>query len=318
MKKLLLVLLVITLASFLFVGCLPGTTPAEGEGEGEGEGEVEVAITVEGEYTNASGETYVSCKNTEEESSVITVTFPTPVETDYIVQVAWKMETGAPPPAPEFVYIPNLLDPLSYATPNEDRTVWTLEGFPWSPYLCKPICLVAIVKHPCCPGEEVALKIVTVDCTPPKADLYLTFNDCGDPCEIVDECNLPVPGAYMEWTSRSSTDCDTTDCCDDDCSGLASWSMEVDPDDCEGPCDLVSGTTCPVEGALDCGCLLYPESGTSEVIIIRTLTDNVGNEATEELTIILDTDEVVSVNGIPVDMGVAVPIVDDACLPQPA
>jgi predicted small secreted protein len=38
MKKLLLVLLVVTLASFLLVGCT-GTTPAEGEGEGEGEAE---------------------------------------------------------------------------------------------------------------------------------------------------------------------------------------------------------------------------------------------------------------------------------------
>ncbi|HDK27457.1 MAG TPA: hypothetical protein ENG48_10290 [Candidatus Atribacteria bacterium] len=36
MKKLLLVLTVVVLASFLFVGCVP-TTPAEGEGEGEGE-----------------------------------------------------------------------------------------------------------------------------------------------------------------------------------------------------------------------------------------------------------------------------------------
>src|SRR5665648_105375 len=36
MKKLLLVLLVVALASFLFVGCTP-TVPAEGEGEGEGE-----------------------------------------------------------------------------------------------------------------------------------------------------------------------------------------------------------------------------------------------------------------------------------------
>jgi len=43
------------------------------------------------------------------------------------------------------------------------------------------------------------------------------------------------------------------------------------------------------------------------------MTDNVGNEATEELTVILDTDEVISVNGIPIDMGVTVPIIDDAC-----
>ncbi len=36
MKKILLVFLVVILASFLFIGCLP-TTPTEGEGEGESE-----------------------------------------------------------------------------------------------------------------------------------------------------------------------------------------------------------------------------------------------------------------------------------------
>ena len=45
MKKLLLVLLVVTLASFLFVGCLP-TTPTEGEGEGEGEAEPAVTVAI--------------------------------------------------------------------------------------------------------------------------------------------------------------------------------------------------------------------------------------------------------------------------------
>jgi len=41
MKKLLLVLLVVSLAVFIFVGCTPTTTPIEGEDEGEGEGEGE-------------------------------------------------------------------------------------------------------------------------------------------------------------------------------------------------------------------------------------------------------------------------------------
>ena len=47
MKKLLLVLLVVALASFLLVGCDTGTTPAEGEGEGEGEGEISRVVLVE-------------------------------------------------------------------------------------------------------------------------------------------------------------------------------------------------------------------------------------------------------------------------------
>ena len=310
MKKLLLVLLMITLASFLFAGCLP-VTPSEGEGEGEGEGEVEVAISIEDEYTDAGGVTYVAC------GSDVVVTFPAPVEIDYLAYVAVKIwDEGAE----EYKYYR-----MRSGTPDATRTVWTFEeyigifceakGEPngFCVEECEPICLVAMVKHPCCPGEEVALRIVSLDCTPPYADLYVTFYDCGDPCEDPDPCDLPVPGAYMEWTSRASDDCETTDCCGDDCSGLASWSMEVQPDECAGPCDLVSGTTCPVEGVLDCGCLPYPESGTSEVVIIRTMTDNVGNEVTEELSVILDTDEVISVNGTPVDMGVAVPIIDDAC-----
>jgi len=57
MKKLLLVLLVVALASFLFVGCLP-TTPAEGEGEGEGEGEPTVTVEI-GDSVVLNGKTYV-------------------------------------------------------------------------------------------------------------------------------------------------------------------------------------------------------------------------------------------------------------------
>jgi len=314
MKKLLLVLFMITLAAFLFAGCLP-VTPSEGEGEGEGEGEVEITITVEDEYTDAGGVTFVAC------GKDVTVALPTPVATDYVVYVAVKhyYEEAKVMPTGEYY------ECMEALTPNADRTVWTIEEYTGACSCtkdiiecieeCEPFCLVALVKHPCCPGEEVALRVVTLDCEPPYADLYVTFYDCGDPCEDPDPCDPPVPGAYAEWTSRIFDGCETTDCCGDDCSGLASWSIEVDPDACLGPCDLVSGTTCPVEGALDCGCLPYPESGTDEIIVVGTMTDNVGNEETGEFSIILDTDEVISVNGIPVTMGVAVPIEEGACEP---
>jgi len=310
MKKLLLVLLMITLASFLFAGCLP-VTPSEGEGEGEGEGEVEVAISIEDEYTDAGGVTYVAC------GSDVVVTFPAPVEIDYLAYVAVKYWNEA---TQEYEYWR-----MESGTPDATRTVWTFEeyigifceakGEPngFCVEECEPICLVAMVKHPCCPGEEVALRIVSLDCVPPYTDLYVTFYDCGDPCEDPDPCDPPVPGAYMEWTSRSFDGCDTTDCCGDDCSGLASWSMEVDPDECLGPCDLVSGLTCPVEGALNCGCLPYPASGTDEIVVVLTMTDNVGNGRMVELPIILDTDEVISVGGISVTMEEAVPIIADYC-----
>ena len=70
MKKLFLVLLVVALASFLFVGCLP-VTPAEGEGEGEGE--CEVTVEIDGAVV-VDGKTYVSGGN-----HTITVTFCAPV-----------------------------------------------------------------------------------------------------------------------------------------------------------------------------------------------------------------------------------------------
>jgi hypothetical protein len=54
MKKLLLILLVLGLTTFLIVGCNVAT-PAEGEGEGEGEGEEEVARVVLVELFNSSG-----------------------------------------------------------------------------------------------------------------------------------------------------------------------------------------------------------------------------------------------------------------------
>lgn len=50
-----------------------------------------------------------------------------------------------------------------------------------------------------------------------------------------------------------------------------------------------------------------------EVVIIRTMTDNVGNERVDELAVVLDTDEVFSIDGLPVTMGVDVPVIDIAC-----
>jgi len=83
MKKLLLVLLVVALVSFLLVGCFG--VPNGTEGEGEGEVEVEVTIAVENEYKSPSGVTYVPCVDK------VTITFPEPVDPDYVVYVARKI-----------------------------------------------------------------------------------------------------------------------------------------------------------------------------------------------------------------------------------
>jgi len=291
MKKLLLVLLVLAIASFLFVGCLP-VTPSEGEGEGEGEGEVEVAITFDKEYTNAGGVTFVPCGDT------VTVTFPSPVDIDYVAYIAikyWNDSTG------EYEYYR-----MESGEPDASRTVWTFAEYidtfcEWKSEPdfcadeCEPICLVALVKHPCCPGEEVALRIVSIDCTAPTLDLFVKFTDCDDPCDDPDPCLPEFEGVSMEWTSRTSDICDTEDCCDDTCSGVNGWSLVIDPDPCEGPCDTVTGTGCPVEGVIGCECLAYADTGEVCYSIEFSFEDNVGNAVESNWEICLDTDEVTAV-----------------------
>jgi len=285
MKKLLLVLLVVAIASFLFVGCLP-VTPSEGEGEGEGEGEVEAAITFDPEYTNASGVTFIPCEGT------VTVVTPA-VAVDYVVYVAIKMWDEADGTSYE------CMTPLS---PNADRTVWTLEDYnPGDCDVCEidecePLCVVALVKHPCCPGEEIALRIVSVDCTAPDFDLFVKFEDCDDPCDDPDPCVPEFEGVSMEWTSRTSDICETEDCCQDTCSGVNGWSLVIDPDLCEGPCDTITGVGCPIEGILGCECLAYaPDTSENACYEIEfSVEDNVGNDVTSTWTVCLDTDEVVS------------------------
>jgi len=294
MKKLLLVLLVIAITSFLFVGCLP-VTPSEGEGEGEGEGEV--LITFEKEYTSASGVTYIPC------DGLVTVTLPSPAAVDNVVYVAVKNDLG------NYQFMQTL-------EPNADRTVWTFEaeggpigcepmvkvnnsnGEPFCIYECEPICIVALVKHPCCPGEEVALRVVSFDCTAPTLDLFVKFTDCDDPCIEDDPCAEEFAGVSMEWSSRTSDICETEDCCDDTCSGVNGWSLVIDPDPCEGPCDTVTGTGCPVEGVIGCECLAYAPD-TSELACYYVdfyMDDNVGNAVESRWKICLDTDEVVYID----------------------
>jgi len=114
MKKLLLVLLVVTLASFLFVGCLP-TTPAEGEGEGEGEGEVAICPTVAvTSQVAVAGKNYIK-----EGKQTITVTFAVPTEpvsvfVGELLTTAKTNPVGVPDKAVEVIMYP-----------NADKTVYT-------------------------------------------------------------------------------------------------------------------------------------------------------------------------------------------------
>ena len=321
MKKLLLVLAVVAMASFLLVGCIPGLTPDPDPDPDPDPGPVEATMTWGSEYTNPAGETFIRCFD-----DIITVTTPTPVETDYVVYVAVKDYFGVK------VSIPNGDDPegeqytcMVALEPDVTRTIWTLDyteatgdkpdfickGSCCEPLEgeCEPMCVVALLKHPCCPGEEIALRVVSADCTPPTADLFVTFYDCIDECDP-EEC--AVPGAYATWTSRTTGDCETTDCCEDDCSGVAGWTLVVEPDPCAEPCNQLDGG-CPIDDTLPCGCLVYPDTGTKDVVVAWSLVDNVGNEEEGTVTIELDTDEVTKVDDYEVEMGVEFPMAYGNC-----
>jgi len=257
MKKLLLVLMVVAMASFLFVGCLPGTTTPPPE-EPPVEPPVEPTITVVVEDEHVDVKTYIRAAKLD-----VTVTFTEAVAEDYGVYI--KTESSA----------------IGTAATSFDtaRKVWTFKDFDFTGFDkgCQEICIIVEVKHPCCPGEEVYYKIVTVDSVAPLVDLILTFKDCGAVCDL---------GAYFEF--KTEVICDP--CCIEVCSEFASWSIE-DTALCD-PCPSVTGTSCPVEGTFACGCLLY--AANIDYKLKFTMTDNVGNAFTDTWTITVDTDSVVS------------------------
>jgi len=262
MKKLLLVLLVVAMAAFLFVGCLPTTPPAEGEGEGEGE--AEVTVEIDGAVV-VDGKTYVSC-----DDHTITVTFPAPV------------------PGYVGVSITDCSGDYSKGTdvvmfPDADRKVWTGSGLFGD---TEPCCAsyVQVTSGECL--AEVCIEFpVIVDCCPPVAlvDIDVDNCDCED-CEIT-------------FSSDVLTDiCDPdVECCGDDCSGIAGWSVVLydgypfdeccDPSICEEPIGSCSGTECPILCTTEC-----LDAGTYWAVI--TLVDNVGLETVyyAEITVSGGTD----------------------------
>ena len=266
MKKLLLVLFVVILASFLFTGCIP-VTP--GEGEGEGEGECEVTVEIDGAVV-VDDKTYIA-----RGTHTITVTFCAPVVgwvSGYITYCSGdyskenKVENGT-----EVIFFP-----------NEDRTVWTGSGSFSDSF--SPCCAsyVEIYAGEC--EEEACIWFpIIVDSEYPYSLIEVEVEDC--------EC----AGCTISFESYAFTpDCeDLVTLCDDNCSGLASWSILLydgepfdeccDPSICEEPIGSCSGTSCPIECVTDC-----LTAGTYYAVV--TLVDAVGNETVYYAKIVLSGD----------------------------
>ena len=250
MKKLLLVLLVVTLASFLFVGCLP-VTPAEGEGEGEGEGEAGICPTVAvTSQVAVGGKNYI--KGGEQ---TITVTFAVPTEPVSVF-------VGGLLKAPDLTPV----EVVMYA--DATKTVYT--GTYDFGSVNEQECGEAYIYVETCDTCDYCKYPYTVDTLPPTAKIEI----CSDGCDC--------EGCELSFTSTSGTECDvTTENCDDACSGFASWSIDiydVYPFDtcCDVPCETPIASdsgVCPIDFTTAC----LTEVSTP-VFAVITLVDNVGND----------------------------------------
>jgi hypothetical protein len=189
--------------------------------------------------------------------------------------------------------------------PNEDKTVWTGSGkfgcyyennsFDARPalYQCSPCCAsyVEVSAGECSPDTCISLPVI-VDCDLPYAKIEVTSEEC--------ECG----GCAVTFDSETIEEtCGDTECCGDDCSGLAGWSIALydeDPFDicCETPCTepifTCSGTSCPIECTTEC-LEAHPDGGTNEnapdwYYVVISLVDEVGNEGKYYARFRLETD----------------------------
>jgi len=264
MKKLLLVLMVVALAAFLLVGCVP-VTPGEGE---EGEPEICPAITIAGSYTDpVSGKTYVKGPVDDPLEVVVTFAQPTAGVSIYLVGGAWLLPYGGVELKDKSIGLFDIQ--LSYSVSADGKTYTA--SIPW--YIpmwdCEPI-MIKVVS--CDEGCECTESFI-LDWTPPEAVIELCIGDCS------------CAGCNLSFTSTTTEACEDIVNCADDCSGFGSWDVSIyasEPFDdcCDVPCvsplDSGSGTACPVDFTTDClaNSVLDPD-GTAYVVV--TLIDNVGN-----------------------------------------
>ena len=272
MKKLLFVLLIVALASYLFVGCLP-VTPDDG-GEGEGEDEVVEGVTVAiADSAKVGDYTYVSAG-----SHDITVTFPTPV--------AGLVSASISPCSGDYTkdFIANGSSVVLF--PDATRKIWTGSGtFTASASDCCAS-YVEVNSGECSEVVCIAFPVI-VDGEAPEATVEICLVDCECAgCEIV----------FSSHTNEEECLPDEV-ICGDDCSGLASWAIDIYdryPFDecCEVPCyepiESDSGL-CPIDFTTTCLADLVADDFDTFYAVV-TLVDNVGNDRRFGATITFNPD----------------------------
>ena len=267
MKKLLLVLMVVALASFLFVGCLP-VTPAEGEGEGEGEAEICPTVAVTSQVAVA-GKTYIKAG-----SQTITVTF-------------------AVPTVPVSVYIGAALkdNPVGVPSTADEVVLYTADGG-------LTYTGTVLFAGDC---DEAYIYVLTCDtCAPCKYPYTVDGKAPTDWIKITSKaCICEGFAVTFKTNAIAATVCAVaTDCCGyKECSGLTSWTIDIydrDPVDqcclatCWTPIDTCSGTACPIDCTTMC-LLTYAGGADKTYYAIVTLADAVGNKTNYYVTLVVSS-----------------------------
>jgi hypothetical protein len=268
MKKLLLVLLVVALASFLFVGCIP-SVPDGGEGE---EGEAEICPTVAVTTQVAVGtKTYIKGG-----AQTITVTFAVPTEPISVYVGKACNEKALPDGVPD-----DSLEVIMYTTDN--LTYTGTFTFSKAVDCCEGIIYV-VTCNTCAPCKESFI----IDNEGPASQITITSSAC-----VCAGCNL------IFKTPASSTVCGvTTACCGDYCSGFGSYAIDLYASDpfnlcCDIPC-ITPAYSCPGGVACPVDCTIACVTGTTTTTdkkywMVATLLDKVGNKTRYYATIELDS-----------------------------
>ena len=291
MKKLLLVLMVVAMASFLLVGCFPGVVD-DGD-DTNGDDDVVVTTTVEiADSVVLDGKTYVAAGTHE-----ITVTFAAPIAGNVLVGITGCSGDYKAAGAPVNVVM----------FPDSTRKIWIGSGSFAVGTGDDALCCasyVEVVAGDCDPATCIVFPVI-VDPVGPFAELKASIIACD--CDEGDQLKIT-----SDWTVAAD-ECEdaTVGCCDDYCSGLARWTLDIYDEDpfgvccAEDPCVTAYksciGTACPVECLTECDVDFFATTGTKDYYVIVTMTDEVDNSTTYYGVLVVDTDSIVSFHDYVVD-----------------
>lgn len=258
MKKLLLVLMVVAMASFLFVGCIPSPAPDPDPDPDPTPTPTAITatITVATETpADADGKVFVQGG-----SRKITVTFSEAVGIPVVKVGTVDVAMFSPEvPGKAWTGYGNFVGPC-------DAVIITVGG------VCEEFCDYA--------------KSVVVDSGLPYAELKATVAEC--------ECDTGFAlTVTSDWTAALDCPPDDKGCCGDDCSKLASWNIKIYDempwkdccagDTCVDPIAEADGTACPVTITTECIDEVFTQDDgwvdffSNHYWVIASLTDKVGN-----------------------------------------